>query len=97
VVRLLLFLGSPVRDSGCHLTMAGCQTHFERRLRGQRQHEVLQAIAQVIVVVLVYHPLANVPSEQLQRLCCGLRFSDLPIARSKDGTLAFRVRRKERW
>jgi len=40
---------------------------LKRRLRGrgQRQHEVLQAIAQVVVVVLVYHPLANVPSEQL--------------------------------
>jgi hypothetical protein len=62
----------------------GFQTHFERRLRGQLQHEVLQATAQVIVAVLVYHPLANVPSEQLQRLYCGLRFSGLPIASRKN-------------
>jgi hypothetical protein len=34
-------------------------------VRGQRHYEVLQAIAQVVVVVLIYHPLANVPSEQL--------------------------------
>jgi hypothetical protein len=30
-------------------------------------NEVFQAIAEVVVVVLVYHPLANVPSEQLLR------------------------------
>jgi hypothetical protein len=58
------FLGSPVSDSGCHLTMAARRTSSGvLRGRGQRQHEVLQAIAQV--VVFVYHPLANVPSEQL--------------------------------
>jgi hypothetical protein len=42
------FLGSPVRDSGCHLTMATRRTSSGvLRGRGQRQHEVLQATGHV--------------------------------------------------
>ena len=60
------FLGSPVSDSGCHLTMAARRTSSGVCVgTGNDTYEVLQAIAQVVVVVLVYHPLANVPSEQL--------------------------------
>jgi hypothetical protein len=42
------FLGSPVSDSGCHLTMATRRTSSGvLRGRGQRQHEVLQATGHV--------------------------------------------------
>jgi hypothetical protein len=67
------FLGSPVSDSGCHLTMLPDALRAASARARQRQHEVLQAIAQVVVVVLVYGRIRDPRLNNLRLLVRGWR------------------------